>query len=93
MFRVVIFRTRHVMMAMGLMVTFLGDASASPNTLTVQVPRPVTEAIEELENRYGWRITTKILHISTIAKLPMCQTLIGQGPRTQVEVLRMRDVS
>jgi hypothetical protein len=57
MFSVVIFRARHVMIAMGLMVTFLGNASASPNTVTVQDPRPVAKAIQELEKRYGWRIT------------------------------------
>ena len=54
---VVIFRARHVMSAMGLMVAFLGNASASPNTLTVQDPRPVAEAILELDMRYGWQIT------------------------------------
>jgi hypothetical protein len=54
---VVIFRARHVMMAIGLMVTFLGAASASPNTITVQGGRPVAQAIQELEKRYGWRIT------------------------------------
>ena len=57
MFSVVIFRVRRAMIAMGLMVTFVGNASASPNTLTVQDPRPVAKAILELENRYGWRIT------------------------------------
>jgi hypothetical protein len=54
---VVIFRARHVMMAMGFMVTFLGNACASPNTVTVQGGRPVDKAIQELEKRYGWRIT------------------------------------
>jgi hypothetical protein len=38
-------------------VTFLGTASASPNTITVQDGRPVDKAIQELEKRYGWRIT------------------------------------
>jgi hypothetical protein len=46
----VIFRARHVMMAMGLIVTFLGNASASSHTVTVQDPRPVAEAIQELPN-------------------------------------------
>jgi hypothetical protein len=55
--RVVIFRALHVMLAMGLMAAFLGNASASPNTITVQRARPVAEAIEELERRYGWQIT------------------------------------
>ena len=54
---VVIFRARHVMIAMGLMVAFLGNTSASPNTLTVQGERPVAKAIEELDKRYGWQIT------------------------------------
>jgi len=54
---VVIFRARQVMITMGVMVTFLGTASASPNTITVQDPRPVDKAIQELEKRYGWRIT------------------------------------
>jgi hypothetical protein len=53
----VIFRARRAMIAMGLMLTFLGNASASPNTITVQDPRPVAKAILELEDRYGWRIT------------------------------------
>jgi hypothetical protein len=53
----VIFRARHVMLTMGLMAAFLGDASASPNTLTVQGGRPVAKAIQELEKRYGWQIT------------------------------------
>ena len=53
----VIFRARHVMIAMGLMAAFLCNASASPNTVTVQSGRPVAEAIQELEKRYGWQIT------------------------------------
>ncbi len=57
MFRVVIFRARHVMMAMGVMVTLLGNASAAPNTITVRDPRPVAETIQELEKRHVWRIT------------------------------------
>jgi len=57
MFRIVILRARHVMITMGLMVTFLGNASASPNTLIVRNSRPVAEAIHELEKRYGWQIT------------------------------------
>jgi hypothetical protein len=54
---VVILRARHAIIAMGLMAAFLGNASASPNTITVQRARPVAEAIEELEKRYGWQIT------------------------------------
>ena len=54
---VVIFHARHVMMSIGLMVTVLGNASASPNTITVQDPRPVAKAIQELEKGYGWRTT------------------------------------
>jgi len=57
MSRVVIFRARHVMIAMGLMAAFLGNASASPKTITVQRPTPVAEAVEELDKRYGWQIT------------------------------------
>ncbi len=45
------------MLTMGLMLTVLGNASASPNTITVQSGRPVGEAIEELEKKYGWEIT------------------------------------
>lgn len=48
MFRGMIFRARHVMISMGLIVTFLGNASASPNTVTVQGGRPVAKAIQEL---------------------------------------------
>jgi hypothetical protein len=57
MFSIFIFRARHVMLTMGLMVTFFSNASASPNTLTVEDPRPVAKAIEELEKTYGWQIT------------------------------------
>ncbi|MGH9828834.1 MAG: hypothetical protein ACREDR_36905 [Blastocatellia bacterium] len=53
----VIFRARHVMLTMGLLAAFSCNASASPTTLTVQDPRPVAKAIQELENRYGWQIT------------------------------------
>ena len=52
-----IFRSRHLMIAMCLIVTILSSASASPNTLTVQGGRPVDKAIQELEKRYGWQIT------------------------------------
>ena len=54
---VMIFRAPHVMIAMGLMAAFLGNASASPNTISVLDPRPVADAILELETRYGWQIT------------------------------------
>jgi hypothetical protein len=57
MLSVVIFRARHVMMTIGVIVSFLGNASASPNTVTVQGGRPVAKAVQELEKRYGWRIT------------------------------------
>jgi hypothetical protein len=57
MSRVMIFRARQLLMAMGLMAAFLGNASASPNTITVQDARPVAKAIQELEKRYGWQIT------------------------------------
>jgi hypothetical protein len=50
---------RQVMIAMCLMAAFLGNASASPKTITVQgeTGRPVAEAVLELEKRYGWEIT------------------------------------
>jgi hypothetical protein len=73
MFSVVIFRARQVMITMGLMVTFLGNASASPNTITVQGGRPVDKAIQELEKRYGWRITYEdppYSHYSDISDVP-----------------------
>jgi hypothetical protein len=57
MFSVVVFRARQLMITMGLMAAFLVNASASPNIITVQDPRPVAKAIQELEKRYGWRIT------------------------------------
>jgi hypothetical protein len=57
MSNVVMFRARRLMIAIGLMAAFLGNASASPNTLTVRDPRPVAKAIEELDTRYGWQIT------------------------------------
>ena len=54
---VVIFHARQVMITMGLIVSVLGNANASPNTLTVEDGRPVDEALQVLEKRYGWRIT------------------------------------
>src|ERR1700730_12838124 len=58
MFSVGIFRARQMMLTMGLMVTGLGNASASPNTaFETRDPRPVARAIYELDKRYGWRIT------------------------------------
>ncbi len=56
---VVIFRARQAMIAICLMAAFLGNASASPNTVTVQGQsgRPVAEAVRELERRYDWQIT------------------------------------
>jgi hypothetical protein len=52
-----IFRARQLLMAIGLIAAFLGNASASPNTITIQGGRPVDKAIQELEKRYGWQIT------------------------------------
>jgi hypothetical protein len=57
MLNVMIFRASHVMIAIGPHGGFLSNASASPNTITVQDPRPVDKAIQELEKRYGWQIT------------------------------------
>ena len=72
---VVIFRVRHVMIAIGLMAASLGSASASPNTITVQQrATPVAEAIEELERRYSWQITYEdppYVYYGDI--LPMCR--------------------
>ena len=59
------FRASHVMIVLGLMVAFLGNASASPNTLTVQDPRPVAKAIEEFDKRYGWQTTYEDRPISS----------------------------
>jgi hypothetical protein len=59
MSNMVIFRARHVMIAMCLIAAFLGSASASAKTITVQgrTGRPVAEAVEELDKRYDWQIT------------------------------------
>jgi hypothetical protein len=58
MFSFVIIPARQAIVTMGFIAIFLGNAAgASPNTITVQDPRPVAKAIEELENRYGWQIT------------------------------------
>jgi hypothetical protein len=73
MFSVVICRARHVMMTMGLIVSFLGNACALTNSITVQDPRPVDEAIQELNKRYGWRITYEdppYSHYSNISDVP-----------------------
>jgi hypothetical protein len=78
---VVIFRAPRVMIAIGLIVTFMGNASASPNTLTVQDPRPVAKAIQELDKRYGWQLTTRILHIVVIAICRMLPFSTGRIER------------
>ncbi|MGH6848622.1 MAG: hypothetical protein ACREC0_14675, partial [Methylocella sp.] len=71
---VVIFRARQVMIAICLMAAFSCNASASPNTITVQgqTGRPVAEAIEELEKRYGWQINYEdppYVHYSDIVEV------------------------
>jgi hypothetical protein len=45
------------MLTIGLIVTFMGNASASPKSIAVQGASPVAKATDELEKRYGWRIT------------------------------------
>src|SRR5580704_19761149 len=40
------------MLTIGLSVTFLGNASASPKSITVQGASPVAKATEELEKRF-----------------------------------------
>jgi hypothetical protein len=67
---VVIFRAPRVMIAIGLIVTFMGNASASPNTLTVQDPRPVAKAIQELDKRYGRQITYEDPPYSRYSDMP-----------------------
>jgi hypothetical protein len=76
---VVIFRARHVMIAMGLIMTFLGNASASPNTLTVQDPRPVAKAIEELDKRYGWQITYEGPPYRHVSDMPDVTPSVQEG--------------
>jgi hypothetical protein len=76
---VVIFRARHVMIAMGLIMTFLGNASASPNTLTVQDPRPVAKAIEELDKRYGWQITYEDPPYRHVSDMPDVTPSVQEG--------------
>jgi hypothetical protein len=91
MFSVVIFRARHVMMAMGLIVSFLGNASAAPNTntVTVQGGRPVARAIQELEKRYGWLITyedppyTHYSDISVVTDLHLPATPVQSASQLQ----------
>ena len=49
---------------------FFSGAGALADTITVQDPRPVAKAIEELESRYGWQITYEdppYVHASDIA--------------------------
>jgi hypothetical protein len=52
------------------MAAFPGNASASPNTLTVQDARPVSKAIEELDKRYGWQITYEDPRYSQDSDIP-----------------------
>ncbi len=76
---VVIFRARHVMITLGLIVAFLGNASASPNTITVQDARPVAKAIQELEKRYGWRITYEDPPYSHSSDMPDVTPSVQEG--------------
>jgi hypothetical protein len=76
---VVMFRARRVMITVGLMVTFLGNASASPDTLTVQDPRPVAKAIQELNKRYGWQITYEDPPYSRDSDMPDVTPLVQEG--------------
>jgi hypothetical protein len=76
---VVIFRAPHVMIAIGLIVTFMGNASASPNTLTVQDPRPVAKAIQELDKRYGWQITYEDPPYSRYSDMPDVTPSVQEG--------------
>jgi hypothetical protein len=60
------------MLTIGLVVTFLGNASASPKSITVQGASPVAKAAEELEKRHGWQITYEdppYIHNSDITDL------------------------
>ena len=75
----VIFRARHVMIAMGLMAAFLCNASASPNTVTVQDPRPVAKAIQELDKRYGWQITYEDPPYNHDSDMPDVTPLVQEG--------------
>ena len=76
---VLIFRVRYMTIAMGLMVTFLGNASASPKTLTVQDPRPVAKAIQELEKRYGWQITYEDPPYRHLSDMPDVTPSVQEG--------------
>ncbi|MGH6812068.1 MAG: hypothetical protein ACREDM_06875, partial [Methylocella sp.] len=69
---VVIFRARQAMIAICLLAAFLGNASASPKTITVQSGRRVAEAVQELEKRYGWQINYEdppYVHYSDIVEV------------------------
>ena len=67
------------MIAMGLMTAFLGNASASPNTLTVQDARPIAKAIQELNKRYGWRITYEDPPYRHSSDVPDVAPLVQEG--------------
>ncbi len=67
---------------MGLVATFLGNASAAPNTLTVKGARPVANAIEELEKRYGWQITYEDLPYGDMGDMVDVVQAPGAKPRT-----------
>jgi hypothetical protein len=79
MFDVVIFRARRVILTIGLMGIFLSNASGAPNTLTVQDPRPVAKAIEELFNRYGWQITYEDLPYGLMTDMPHVTPSVQEG--------------
>ncbi|MGH6799991.1 MAG: hypothetical protein ACRECZ_01015 [Methylocella sp.] len=82
MFYIMIFRARRVILTIGLMGIFLSTASAAPNTFTVLGARPVTEAIEELEKRYGWQITYEDLPYGDRGDMVDLVLAPGAEPRT-----------
>jgi hypothetical protein len=70
MFGVVIFRARHVILTIGLVGIFMSNATDAPNSVTVQDPRPVAKAIQELNKRYQWQITYEDLPLTRRSDLP-----------------------
>ena len=59
----VIFRARHVMIAMGLMAAFLCNASASPNTVTVQSGGRSPKRYKSSKSDMDGKLPTRILHM------------------------------
>jgi hypothetical protein len=68
-------------------LAFYAAESSAAGTITVDDPRPLAAALDELENRYGWRVTYEdppYLHDSEIADISHRIARAGSGARVLV---------